>query len=230
MKVLLVEDEHRIASIIQRILRESGMAVDHVANGNDALTHFTINKYDIVILDILLPGINGGGFEVCRQIRHFNQHIPILMLTALDSPADKVKGLDMGADDYLVKPFHIDELLARVRALLRRAPHADNVILKVADITLDAATKVAYRSDVTIILSAKEFAVLEYLMKNQGRVVNQTELIEHAWDSNYDGVSNVVETYIRYLRKKLSPRGEPNIIKTKRGLGYIIESSDNENV
>jgi DNA-binding response OmpR family regulator len=223
MKLLIVEDDDRIASIVQRALVEESYAVDRASNGQEALNAFAINSYDGVILDLLLPGIAGGGFGVCMQIRRMNKDVPILMLTALDSPQDKVKGLDLGADDYLVKPFHIEELLARVRALLRRIPQAMAIELSVGDLRLDTVSKNAYRRDVKIKLSAKEYAVLEYLLRHAGRVINQTELIEHAWDSNYDGMSNVVETYIRYLRKKLSPNGEPRLIKTKRGLGYVIE-------
>lgn len=225
MKLLIVEDEDRIASIIKRTLEEESYAVDRAANGQEALDLFAINSYDGVVLDLLLPGIAGGGFAVCQEIRRIDRNVPILMLTALDSPADKVKGLDLGADDYLVKPFHIVELVARVRALLRRSPKALAVELSVGDVRLDTVTKMAYRRDTEIKLSAKEYAVLEYLMRHEGEVVNQTELIEHAWDSNYGGMSNIVETYIRYLRKKLSPKGEPVIIRTKRGLGYVMEKT-----
>lgn len=223
MKILVIEDDPGIASIIRRALEETAYAVDHAANAPDALNQFAINDYDLVILDLLLPGIAGGGFGVCEKIREIDAHIPILMLTALDSPYDKAKGLNMGADDYLVKPFHIVELLARVGALLRRSPHAEPINLTASGIRLNTASKTAFRDGASITLSAKEYAVLEYMMKHAGRVINQTELIEHAWDSNYEGMSNVVETYVRYLRKKLSPNGEPLVIKTKRGLGYVIE-------
>jgi DNA-binding response OmpR family regulator len=223
MKILLIEDERKIASIIARGLQEEAYAVDHATNGQDALNLFAINEYDLIILDLLLPGIQGGGFAVCEQVRQMNKNIPILMLTALDSHNDKVKGLDLGADDYLVKPFHLGELLARVRALLRRTPQATRVKITIRDITLDTATKSVTRGERDISLSAKEYAVLEYLMRNAGIIVNQTEIIEHAWDSNYDGLSNVVETYIRYLRKKLSPNGESSVIMTRRGHGYVIE-------
>lgn len=225
MKILLVEDELRLAAIVARALKENGYAVDIASSGAEALQQFSLNEYDLIVLDLLLPGIKGGGFAVCTAVRAVNQHIPILILTALDAAADRVKGLDGGADDYLVKPFHIAELLARVRALLRRAPQADPVLLILGELTLNTATRLAYRQEAEIRLSAKEYAVLEYLMKHPGRVINQTELIEHVWDSNYQGLSNVVETYIRYLRKKLSPTGEPNIILTKRGLGYVIEAA-----
>ncbi len=161
---------------------------------------------------------------VCKQIRELDSGVPILMLTALDSAVNIVSGLNSGADDYMVKPFHVEELVARVGALLRRAPKADAVTLRSVDVELNTATHHARRKTQDIALTSKEYAVLEYLLRHKGRVVNQTELIEHAWDSNYDGLSNVVETYIRYLRKKLSPNAEPGIIKTVRGQGYIIET------
>jgi DNA-binding response OmpR family regulator len=178
--------------------------------------------YDLVVLDLMLPGLPGGGMEVCRRIRLLDSDTPVLMLTALDSMGHKVGGLDAGADDYLVKPFHVDELLARVRALLRRSPSAHLPTLTAQGVTLVSATQKAERAGRLIDLTAKEYAVLEYLMRNAGRVVSSSELIDHAWDSNYGGISNVVQTYIRYLRKKLSVDGEPDIIETRRGAGYLI--------
>ena len=224
MKILVVEDDKRIASIIRRTLQESGYVSDYASSAPEAVNLFSINGYDLIILDLLLPGVAGGGMTVCQTIRELDSNIPILMLTALDAPADIVKGLNQGADDYMVKPFHLEELIARVSALLRRAPKAQNIVMKAGDIELNTATRHARRKQHYIELTAKEYAVLEYLMSNKGRVINQTELIEHAWDSNYQGMSNVVETYIRYLRKKLSPAGEPIVIKTVRGQGYIIEA------
>lgn len=225
MKILVVEDDHKIASIIARALQENGYAVDETDDGQEAVSVFTINEYDLILLDLLLPGIKGGGMEVCKQIRMMDTNIPILMLTALDAPQDKVKGLDAGADDYLVKPFHINELLARVRALLRRKPLADSTVLHIGDLYLDPAKRDVRRGENYIRLTTKEYALLEYLVKNAGRVVNQTELLEHVWDSNYQGMSNVVETYIRYLRKKLRKDGSPEIIETKRGSGYIVKAN-----
>ncbi len=222
MRILVVEDDTRIADVVRRALAEAGYAVDVVHSARPAVTAFEIETYDLVILDLLLPGLPGGGMEVCRIMRSTNRTVPILMLTALDSPRKKVEGLDAGADDYLVKPFHLVELLARVRALLRRAPHADAPILQVGDLSLDPATRAAHRADRVIPLTAKEFAVLEYLMRNAGTVVSASELIDHAWDNNYEGFSNVVQTYIRYLRKKISLPGEADVIETVRGFGYLI--------
>ena len=222
MRILVVEDDTRIADVVRRALTEAGYAVDVVHSARPAITAFEIESYDLVILDLLLPGLPGGGMEACRIMRTTNNAVPILMLTALDSPRKKVEGLDAGADDYLVKPFHLAELLARVRALLRRAPRADAPILQVGDLSLDPATRTAYRADRVIPLTAKEFAVLEYLMRNAGTIVSSSELIDHAWDNNYEGFSNVVQTYIRYLRKKLALPGESDVIKTVRGFGYLI--------
>jgi DNA-binding response OmpR family regulator len=224
MKILLVEDDASIADICKRALVEAGYVVDRVGDGQSALDSFELNIYDLLILDILLPTADIQGLDVCRHVRQVNTAIPILLLTALDSPKDKVRGLDAGADDYLVKPFHISELLARTRALMRRSPRSDATILKAQTVALDPATRQAKRHGKTIFLTAKEYSVLEYLLRNAGRVVSQTELLEHAWDSNYSGMSNVVETYIRYLRKKLNAHGEPDIIETLRGSGYIIQA------
>lgn len=159
---------------------------------------------------------------VCRRIRTLRTGVPILMLTALDGMRTKVEGLDAGADDYVVKPFHVAELLARVRALLRRSPSAHFPVLTAAGVSLDPATRTARRGSRSILLTAKEFAVLEYLLRNAGRIVSSSELIDHAWDNNYDGYSNVVQTYIRYLRQKLTEGGEPDVIETRRGAGYLI--------
>ncbi|MCY7403068.1 MAG: response regulator transcription factor [Cryobacterium sp.] len=222
MKLLVVEDDARIADVIRRTLTESGYAVDVRATALTGITAFEIDTYDLVVLDLMLPGLPGGGMDVCRRIREINSDVPVLMLTALDSMKSKVQGLDVGADDYLVKPFHLVELLARVRALLRRSPRAQPPTLVAQGVTLIPATQTAVRAGRTIDLTPKEFAVLEYLMRNAGTIISATELIDHAWDSNYEGFSNVVQTYIRYLRQKLSLPGEPDIIQTRRGAGYLI--------
>lgn len=226
MRVLVVEDDARISSLIRRILAESGYSVTVAATAPLGLEAFEVDVYDIVVLDLMLPGLTGGGMEVCRRIRQLSSDTPILMLTALDSMHHKVEGLDAGADDYLVKPFHIDELLARIRALLRRSPNAVLPTLSAQGLTLESATQRAQRAGRVIELTAKEYAVLEYLMRNAGRVVSSSELIDHAWDSNYEGFSNVVQTYIRYLRRKLSAAGEPDIIQTRRGAGYLIAADE----
>jgi len=222
MRVLAVEDDRRLAEVVRRTLSEAGYAVDVAHSAPAAVEAFQIESYDLVILDLMLPGMPGGGMEVCRTIRSATSDVPILMLTALDTPRHKVEGLDAGADDYLVKPFHLVELLARVRALLRRAPTALPPVLRAGGVVLDPATRRARRDGRCIELTAKEYAVLEYLMRNAGRVVSSSELIDHAWDAHYDGVSNVVQTYIRYLRVKLDAPGLPEVIETRRGYGYVI--------
>jgi len=224
VRVLIVEDDVRIASIVKRTLSEAGYAADARHTTGAGLEAFAVEEYDLVILDVMLAGEERGGFNVCRSIRESNSDVPILMLTALDKIKSRVDGLDSGADDYLVKPVHVLELLARVRALLRRAPRATLPVLKVSGVTLDPATRVVVRGGRTIMLTAKEFSVLHYLMRNAGRVVSTTELIDHAWDANYDGYSNVVQTYVRYIRKKLNGYGETDLIETRRGSGYIMQS------
>jgi len=222
VRVLVVEDDARIGGLIRRILAENGYSVTVAATAPAGLEEFEVDVYDLVVLDLMLPGLAGGGMEVCRRIRLLDSDMPVLMLTALDSVHHRVGGLDAGADDYLVKPFHVEELLARIRALLRRSPTAHLPTLTAQGVTLVPATQQAARAGRVIDLTAKEYAVLEYLMRNAGRIVSSSELIDHAWDSNYDGFSNVVQTYIRYLRKKLSLPGEPDIIQTRRGAGYLI--------
>jgi DNA-binding response OmpR family regulator len=185
---------------------------------------FEIEPEDLLILDIRLPGMPGGGVELCRQVRSVSTDLPILMLTAIDSAASKVAALDAGADDYLTKPFHVEELLARVRALLRRAPRSLPPRITVGSLELDGSTRRVLRSGRAIELTAKEFAVLDYLMRRPGVIVSASELIDHAWDSNYEGYSNVVPTYIRYLRAKITRHGESDPIRTHRGSGYSIEA------
>lgn len=222
MKLLIIEDDARIADVVRRTLAEAGYAVDVAVTAPAGVEAFEIETYDLVVLDLMLPGLPRGGMDVCARIRGINRDVPVLMLTALDSLRDRVQGLDAGADDYLVKPFHLVELVARVRALLRRAPRAHAPILTAQGVELDPATRTATRAGRRIVLTAKEFAVLEYLMSNLGQIVSASELINHAWDSNYDGYSNVVQTYIRYLRQKLTMPGEVEIIETRRGAGYVI--------
>jgi DNA-binding response OmpR family regulator len=222
MKVFVVEDDARIADVIRRTLAETGYAVDVAASADAGLRAFEIDTYDLVMLDLMLPGLPGGGMEVCRRIRESSSDVPVLMLTALDSMRSKMQGLDTGADDYLVKPFHLVELLARVRALLRRSPRAQPPILSARGVTLIPSTQTALREGRSIALTPKEFAVLEYLMRNAGTIISASELIDHAWDRNYEGFSNVVQTYIRYLRQKLTLPGEDDVIGTRRGAGYLI--------
>lgn len=223
MRILVVDDEVKLAAIIQRSLAEAGYAVDAVHTSDAALEQVAVESYDLLIFDVMLAGSPIDGFELCARVREDNPDVPILMLTALGTVANRVTGLDGGADDYVVKPIHVLELLARVRALLRRSPKADSPVLAVGELTLDPASREASYRGEAIDLTAKEFAVLEYLMRHAGRVVSASELIDHAWDSHYEGYSNVVQTYIRYVRRKLEAVGAPDAIQTRRGSGYVME-------
>ncbi|MCL4359792.1 response regulator transcription factor [Patescibacteria group bacterium] len=223
MQILIVEDEAKIANFLRRGLLEESYAVDIARDGEDALYKFDINEYDLVLLDILLPKVDG--LTVCRTIREKNTSLPILILAARDSVEDKVAGLDAGADDYVTKPFSFSELSARIRALLRRGNKADPVVLTIDDLTLDPATRTARRGKKVIALTAREYALLEYFMRHVGTVLTKTQLLEHVWDYNYDGLSNIVETYVKYLRQKLrTARRQKELIHTMRGSGYIMRA------
>ncbi len=223
MKVLVVEDHTRLADVTKRALIEDGYVVDIAQNGQTALDMFELNSYDVVVLDIMLPEIDG--IEVCQTMRKTDLDIPIIMLTARDGLGDRVKGLDSGADDYLVKPFSFDELSARIRALLRRGKKADATVLHAAGLELNPATKEVTYDGTKLFLTAKEYTLLQYFMKNSGRVIPKNELLEHVWDMNYDGLSNVLETYVRYIRSKIRKGGgNANIIQTYRNLGYMLQA------
>jgi two-component system, OmpR family, response regulator len=220
VRVLVVEDEARMAELLSRGLREEGYSVDAVRDGTEGLWMATEQQYDAIVLDVMLPGLDG--FEVCRRLREAKRWAPVLMLTARDAVDDRVHGLDAGADDYLAKPFSFAELAARLRALVRRRPDARPTILEVGDLRLDPATHRVWRGDEEIELSPKELALLEVLMRHPGEVVTRTRILEHAWDFAYDGVSNVVDQYVAYLRKKVDrPFGRCDI-ETVRGVGYRL--------
>ena len=223
MRVLIVEDEVKIARAIRRGLEHEGYATDVVATGEEAILRATEHDYDAVVLDVRIPAPDG--FAVCRQMRARNRWAPVLMLTARDSVEDRIRGLDAGADDYLVKPFSFGELLARLRALLRRAPAARPATVQVGDVALDPAAHIVTRAGRPVELSAREFALLEFLMRHAGQVLTRTAMLEHVWDYRYDGDSNVVDVYIGYLRRKLEePFGAP-LIRTVRGVGYILDAA-----
>jgi DNA-binding response OmpR family regulator len=221
MQILIVEDEEKIANLLQKGLLEERFQVDTASDGEEALYKFSLNTYDLIILDLMIPKVSGA--EVCKAIRKTNTVIPILMLTAKREVDDKISGLDTGADDYLTKPFSFGELTARIRALIRRGKKADPVVLAIDNLTLDPATKSATRGGKQITLTAREYALLEYFMRNPNTLITKTQLLEHIWDHNYDGFSNVVETYVKYLRKKLkaSP-DDKELIHTRRRSGYLF--------
>ena len=221
MRVLLVEDDDKLARAVARGLRHDGYAVDVVGDGDAALVQAAVWSYDAIVLDVMLP--RRDGLTVCAALRERGCWSPVLMVTARDQVPDRVRGLDAGADDYLPKPFAFDELLARLRALLRRAPAERPTVIKVGDLVVDPATREARRAGRAVALTAREFAVLEYFARNAGRAVTRTSLLEHVWDENYEGSTNVVDVYVGYLRKKLEqPFGRP-LIRTLRGVGWILE-------
>ena len=222
MRVLVVEDEPKMAGLVKRGLEEEGIAVDVSGRGEDAVWMAGSTEYDVVVLDVMLPGLDG--FEVCRRLRADEVWTPVLMLTARDAVDDRVAGLDGGADDYLVKPFSFDELLARLRALARRGSAERPAVLEAGDLRLDPATRRASRGDVQIALSQKEYALLETLMRRPGVVLSRLQLLEHAWDDTYENRSNVIDVYIRYLREKIDRPFGTDTIETVRGVGYRLRA------
>lgn len=225
MRVLLVEDEPKIAAYVKRGLEEQGYAVDVASTGPEALEWVEIVEFDMIVLDILLPMLNG--LEVCREIRRRGYRTPILMLTARDSVDDRVNGLDAGADDYLVKPFAFKELSARLRALSRRTGEVTKTtVLEIADLKLDTATHRVWRGDTEIRLTVKEFAILEYLMRHPNHTLSRTSIAEHVWDFDTYNQSNVVDVYIRNLRRKIDDPCAVKLIHTVRGMGYQLSDHD----
>lgn len=223
MKILLVEDEPKVAAFIKRGMEEQQYEVDIAYDGYTGKQMALSNSYDIMILDVNLPHING--IELCRIIRQEYANVPILMLTALGTTENKITGLDAGADDYLVKPFEFKELLARVRALARRGTASGNgKIYKIADLELDANTKVVKRAGNIIDLTAKEYSLLEYMLKNKGKVISRVEIAEKVWDINFDTGTNVIDVYINFLRKKIDKDYSPKLIHTLVGMGYVLKT------
>jgi two-component system, OmpR family, response regulator len=224
MRVLVIEDEVRMARLVKRALEEEGHAVDIAGTGPDGLWMATENPYAAIILDVMLPGFDG--FELCRRLRKAGIWVPVLMLTARDEIGDRVRGLDAGADDYLVKPFSLLELAARLRALARRDDRRRPAVLAEGDLKLDPASKRAWRAGTEIELSPKEFSLLEFFLRNPGSVLTRSQIIEAVWDFAYDGTSNVVDQYVKYLRRKVDiPFGRDDI-QTVRGMGYRLRHDE----
>lgn len=220
VRILIVEDEYHLAEVLQKGLKEDGYAVDMANNGQEAIDLVTVIEYNLIILDLMLP--IKSGIEVLRKLREQGNKIPVLILTAKDSIEDKVLGLDLGADDYLTKPFAFAELRARIRALLRRKLGESNNILKVDELVLDTITHKVSRAGKDIDLTVKEYSVLEYLVRNRGQVLSRTQIEEHVWDYRYGSDSNIVDVYIRYLRKKIDKDFDKKLIETVRGRGYRL--------
>jgi two-component system copper resistance phosphate regulon response regulator CusR len=228
MRILIVEDERVAAEVLAKGLREHAYAVDVAGDGATALEQAGTNDYDLIILDILLPRLNG--LDVCRRLRAEGLSVPILMLTARGGPDQRVEGLDVGADDYLPKPYHFPELLARVRALLRRGPALTPSVLSFHDLTVDTRARRVERAGAVIPLTAKEYALLEYLLRRQGDVVGRADIAEHVWDDSFDPMSNLIEVYIQRLRRKIDDGQPVKLIHTRRGAGYSLAIGDDASV
>jgi len=225
MRLLLVEDDARIARFVAKGLREQSYAVDVAGSGEEALYQAAINTYDLAILDVMIPAPDG--FAVCRELRKSGQRMPILMLTARDAVEDRIVGLDHGADDYLTKPFEFRELLARLRALLRRTGGLQPSQIAVSDLIVDTTGQIVTRGGKAISLTAKEYALLEFLARNAGRVVGRAEIAEHVWDEEFDPFSNLIEVYVNRLRRKIDVGARKTLLHTRRGSGYVLAAGNN---
>ena len=224
MRALVVEDEKYMNRIISKKLKVEGYSVDSCYDGEEALNYIKSTSYDIIIMDIMMPQKNG--YEVLKEIRYEGNSVPVLFLTAKDALEDRVKGLDLGADDYLVKPFHFEELMARIRVMIRRSHGKVSNQMQIADLILDVNAHTVKRNNNFIELSAKEFAILEYMMQNSGIVLSREKLETHIWNYDYQGASNMIDVYIRYLRIKIDKDYENKLIHTVRGVGYMIKDKE----
>lgn len=220
MRILVVEDERGLNRVLTKHLKNNGYSVDSCEDGREAIEYLDLATYDLVLLDVMLPGMSG--WDILRYIRKKNMDTSVLMLTALDSTEDKVKGLDGGADDYLTKPFALEELLARIRLATRKQRSNRNNTYSLADLLVDCQRRTASRGGKEIILSAKEFSMLEYLIANQGIVLSREKLLNHLWDYDYEGSSNMIDVYIRHLRRKIDQGHKVKLIHTVRGVGYVL--------
>jgi DNA-binding response OmpR family regulator len=220
MRILVVEDDRNIARFVAKGLREQAYAVDVTEDGNDAIFKLSITDYDAVILDVMIPGRDG--FSVCSELRASGAFVPVIMLTARDTLQDRINGLDCGADDYITKPFEVAELLARLRALLRRGQYLRPALIQIADLVLDTRAQRATRGGKELPLTTKEYALLEYLVREQGRIVSRADIAEHVWDENFDPLTNLIDVHINRLRRKVDDKASIRLIHTKRGAGYML--------
>ena len=223
MRILVIEDEKNLNDIIVKRLKVEHYGVDACYDGAEGLDYILATEYDAIILDVMLPKING--FEILKKIRDKKIKTPVLLLTAKDSVEDKVRGLDLGADDYLLKPFAFDELLARIRVLLRKASNTEtaNNIFSIANLSVDVTSRTVKRDDKSLKLSTREFTILEYMIRNKGKILSRDTIEQHIWNYDYEGGTNVIDVYIRYLRKKIDDGYEPKLIHTIRGIGYVLK-------
>ena len=223
MRILVIEDEKKLNDIIVKRLKVEHYGVDACYDGAEGLDYILATEYDAIILDVMLPKING--FEILKKIREKKIKTPVLLLTAKDSVEDRVRGLDLGADDYLLKPFAFDELLARIRVLLRKASNTEtaNNIFSIANLTVDVTSRTVKRDDKSLKLSTREFTILEYMIRNKGKILSRDTIEQHIWNYDYEGGTNVIDVYIRYLRKKIDDGYEPKLIHTIRGIGYVLK-------
>jgi DNA-binding response OmpR family regulator len=226
MRVLVVEDDYDLADILRRALTEQSYNVELAHDGENAQHLAQSEDFDVILLDLMIPKIDG--VAVCHNVRKSGKTTPIIMLTARDKIDDRILGLDAGADDYLIKPFYMGELMARIRAVLRRLEQQTTEVLNVGSLTLDPRSSFVKRRKREILLTAKEFSLMLYFMQHPNRLLTRTEILENVWDSNYDGFGNVVDVYINYLRNKLEEEGEPRVIETVRGRGYILKESHHD--
>jgi two-component system copper resistance phosphate regulon response regulator CusR len=224
MRVLLVEDEEKVAGLVTRALQAERLAVDNARDGREGLDLATSNPYDLLVVDLMLPGLDGT--ELIRRLRRTNTEVPVLVLTARDGVADKITNFEVGADDYLTKPFAFAELVVRVKALLRRGPVNRANVLRVADLELDRVSHTVKRAGASVRLTAKEYALLEYLAQNAGRVLSRTMIIEHVWDQSFEGLTNIVDVYVRQLRIKIDEPHERKLIRTVRSVGYSLSDGE----
>jgi two-component system copper resistance phosphate regulon response regulator CusR len=226
MRILVVEDEAAAAAVLAKGLREHAFAVDVAVDGPSAVVQAGVNDYDLIVLDVLLPGLSG--LDVCGRLRADGLSVPILMLTARGGPDQRVEGLDAGADDYLPKPYHFPELLARVRALLRRGPALASAVLAVDDLRIDTRGRSVSRGGRPVQLTTKEYALLEYLARRHGEVVGRADIAEHVWDDSFDPLSNLIEVYVQRLRRKIDDGHPVKLLHTRRGAGYTLQPSDDQ--
>ncbi|MDK2992812.1 MAG: hypothetical protein PWP48_2045 [Clostridiales bacterium] len=224
MRLLVVEDEPALLKSIAMRLNEEGYSIDTAEDGEEAQDFIETAEYDCIILDIMLPAIDG--LTILKRLRNNRVNTPVLILTAMDAIDDRVKGLDLGADDYLAKPFSFDELLARIRALLRRQVETRETVVTIADLALDTISHTVIRDGKNIELTAKEYSILEYMLKNKGRLLTRSQIADHVWNYDFDGNSNIVDVYIRYLRKKIDDNFDNKLIHTVRGSGYILQDKE----